>query len=258
MLPRFIEPMAVRGEIYMPVLSIMGRKEATCAILNRDPGPAGEIGDALRRYGFVCRMFDSSVALHAYLKSSNVDMVLVIEPNRGGLIAKFASALRNDRSIENVPLMVVGPENEDEMVAALTAGADAYLSAPASIDVVIARIRALLRRIAGSHARTSGSSHGAYAFHNGAGRVCVKGEHIVLTRMEYRAALLMFTQMNRVVTFTELWKAMWEGVSRLEAQHRTVCVHMSRVRTKLRLTGDCGYQLISVRGAGYKLVNTRH
>ncbi|QVN21306.1 response regulator transcription factor [Burkholderia pyrrocinia] len=166
----------------------------------------------------------------------------------------LVAELRVDPATCTVPVVVLGPDDEDRTVAMLTAGADVYLAWPTPSRLFVARIRALLRRVYHTYPRATRRSHGVYTFYTGADQVCLNGERISLTRMEYRAAMLLFARISRLVTYTDLWMAMWEGISRMEPQRRTVCVHMSRLRSKLRLTGECGYQLISVRGSGYQLV----
>ncbi|KVD09057.1 hypothetical protein WI80_14295 [Burkholderia ubonensis] len=230
------------------------RPQAMCAILDKARVRLNEAREALARVGYGCTRFDEEFELLRYVRSTDIDLVLVMEPEQGASLEAFVAELRSDPAINHIPLVIVGPDDECRMVNVLAAGADAYITWPTSPELLVARIRALFRRICSSHLRSAIRSHGAYTFYTGTDRVCLDGERIWLTRMEYRAALLLFKRMSHIVTFADLWLAMWEGISGLEPQRRTVCVHMSRVRAKLRLSGEYGYQLISVRGSGYKLV----
>ncbi|WP_143134331.1 response regulator transcription factor [Burkholderia ubonensis] len=238
----------------MPSLSIADQAEVVFAILDGNSVRLDRTSEMLANFGYGCAKFDTAHALVQHLRMFDVDIALVVEPNPDISLSDFVAALRMDRATSHLPLVVAGPADEGELVAVLTAGADAYLTWPVQPDVLVARVRAMLRRISRSNSRRMNQSHGVYTFYTETGRVSLGGEPVRLTRMEYQAAQLLFKRQSTLVTFADLWLAMWEGAATLEPQKRTVCVHLSRLRTKLKLTGECGYQLISIRGSGYTLV----
>ncbi|MBR8334165.1 response regulator transcription factor [Burkholderia ambifaria] len=230
------------------------RPIATCAVLDRDVNRQRECVDSLDQSGYKVATFATRGALLEYLRAAAVELVLIGARAHDDSVVGFVEQIRSDPAIAATPLLVLGPADDVQMVDALIAGADAYLAWPVSFELLIARIRALQRRVHGSQAGSVNQSHGRYVFFSGSDRVCLDHEPVLLTRMEYRAAHLLFTRKSRVVTFDDLWRAMWEGVSQQEPQRHNVCVHISRVRNKLKLNGEYGYHLVSVRGSGYKLV----
>lgn len=238
----------------MPSCSI-SRAVVRCAVMDGNSIRRRELADALAKFGYLTAMLDTRDALVEYMREIVVDLVLVMEPTLDEPIAPWVEQLRNDSAFAETPLTIVGRAIESEMVAALMAGADVYLNWPVSYELIIARLGALLRRVRRSHPGSRNQSHGSYIFFPGSDRVCLGREPVLLTRMERRAAHLLFSRYLCVVTFEDLWRAMWEGVSMQEPQRHTVCVHISRLRSKLKLNGEYGYHLLSVRGEGYKLVS---
>jgi DNA-binding response OmpR family regulator len=197
---------------------------------------------------------NSHRALTDYLCASTIDVIVLIETNLSSGTPVLVQKIRCDPVTEETPLVIIGPRGDTEMIDALTAGADVYLDHSATSELVAARIQALLRRVSISQRLVTNQSFGAYTFPAGTDHVCLDGVPVWLTRMEYRASLLLFTRLFRVVTFEDLWMTMWEGLSRQDPQRHNICVHISRMRHKLKLDGEYGYRLISVRGLGYKLV----
>ena len=238
----------------MPSCSI-SRAVVRCAVMDGNSVRRYELADALAKFGYMTAKLDTRDALVEYMRETAVDLVLVMEPTLDESIAPWVEQLRNDPAFAGTPLTIVGRGIESEMVAALMAGADVYLNWPVSYELIIARLGALLRRVRRPHLNSRNPSHGSYIFFSGSDRVCLGREPVLLTRMEHRAAHLLFSQYLCVVTFEDLWRAMWEGVSMQKPQRHNVRVHISRLRSKLKLNGEYGYRLISVRGEGYKLVS---
>lgn len=235
----------------MSVLSIV-RPVTSCAVVGGNERLSG-LEARLSTLGFACVHLDSCHGVIDRFRAAAVDVILLMELHRNTGIAELVQKIRSNPATERTPLVVIGPRSDDEMVDALVAGADVYLDEAAAFDLMVARIRALMRRISCVQRLAENQFFGAYVFSAGSDRVSVDGMSIGLTRMEYRAALLLFSRLSSVVTFGELWMTMWEGVSLQDPQRHNVCVHISRLRTKLKLTGEHGYRLISVRGTGYTL-----
>ncbi|MDF3084919.1 response regulator transcription factor [Burkholderia sola] len=240
--------------VSMPSCSI-SRAVVRCAVVDENSVRRRELTDVLAKFGYLTAELDTRDGLVEYMREAVVDLVLVMEPTVDEPIGPWVEQLRNDPIFSGTPLTIVGRESESEMVAALMAGADVYLNWPVSHELIIARLEALLRRVRGFCLGSRKQSHGSGIFFLGSDRVCLGPEPVLLTRMEYRAAHLLFSQYLRVVTFDDLWRVMWEGVSMQEPRPHNVRVHISRLRIKLKLNGENGYRLMSVRGEGYRLVS---
>jgi DNA-binding response OmpR family regulator len=80
----------------------------------------------------------------------------------------------------------------------------------------------------------------------------LRGARVDLTEREFELALFMFRNAGRVVSRGHILDILW-GVQQPDVQTRTVDTHISRLRKKLHLGGDSGWQLNAVYQHGYRL-----
>ena len=131
-----------------------------------------------------------------------------------------------------------------EKVAGIDAGADDYLAKPFSMEELLARIRALIRRAKG-HASAE-LACGGVVLDTRRGRVTVDGKPVDLTAYEYRVLSYLMHRKGQVVTRTELTEHVY--AQDFDRDSNTVEVFIGRLRRKL------GVDVIkTVRGLGYRL-----
>lgn len=130
-----------------------------------------------------------------------------------------------------------------EKVQGIDAGADDYLAKPFSMEELLARIRALIRRAKG-HVSAE-LSCGPVVLDTRTGRVCVDGRPIELTGYEYRVLAYLMHQKGQVVSRTELTEHVY--AQDFDRDSNTIEVFVGRLRRKL------GVDVIrTVRGLGYR------
>jgi two-component system OmpR family response regulator len=141
---------------------------------------------------------------------------------------------------------------ESELVAVFHAGADDCLNKPVRGPEMLARVDAVMRRacIRRPYNRTR-QMFGGYAFDAGRSVVIFRGQTVALTPKELRFALLLFTNMSRPVSRAHILETVWGR--RRDIKSRTLDTHASRVRTKLELRPEHGYNLTPLYGYGYRL-----
>lgn len=151
-------------------------------------------------------------------------------------------------------VMLTASQSEADHVAGLELGADDFVTKPIQPRVLLARIRAQLRRIG----RTRAHDYASDAIHLGpleldvaARDVRVEGTAIALTTMEFDVLLMLAREAGTVVTREDLY-AKVAGV-KYDGLDRGMDVHVSRLRRKLQRGGFDPSRIKSVRGAGYLL-----
>lgn len=131
-----------------------------------------------------------------------------------------------------------------EKVQGIDAGADDYLAKPFSMEELLARIRALIRRAKG-HASAE-LSCGPVVLDTRSGRVSVEGRPVELTSFEYRVLAYLMHRKGQVVSRTELTEHVY--AQDFDRDSNTIEVFVGRLRRKL------GVDVIrTVRGLGYRI-----
>ncbi|HKE93607.1 MAG TPA: response regulator transcription factor [Povalibacter sp.] len=207
------------------------------------------IGFTLRQAGFEVRTVqDGQAALRAFA-SEPADFVLldINMPMLSGL-----EVCRRIRDSSTVPIMMLTVrDQEDDLVAALEAGADDYVRKPFSPRALLARIRALVRRaeplniglIGAGQVRLDLEQH---ELHIGA---C---EAVHLTPLELKALHLLMISPGRTVTAERLLNHIWGQATARE--RRTLKQLIYRLRQKLEHDPAVPQILQTTPGAGYKLI----
>jgi len=172
-------------------------------------------------------------------------------PDRDGL-----EVIRDLRTWTGIPILILSARGEEaQKVAALDAGADDYLAKPFGVPELLARMRALLRRVmplrdeadAGKPLVEFGNLRIDLTHRN----VTRAGEAVHLTPIEYRMLTVLLTHAGRVLTHRQLLKEVW-GPSHVERTHY-LRVFMAGLRRKLEDEPARPKHLLTVSGVGYRL-----
>jgi two-component system response regulator CpxR len=159
--------------------------------------------------------------------------------------------LRALRPAVGVPVLMLTARGEDmDTVVGLELGADEYVAKPANPRVLVARLRALLRR---GVALESGSRRvGDLALDPASRTVTVNARPVELTGAEFNLLELLMRDAGSVVSKEVLAE---EGLGRsLQAFDRRVDTHISQIRRKLGPLPDGSPRIRTVRGSGYQYV----
>ncbi len=171
-------------------------------------------------------------------------------PGKSGI--EFIKWIKKKELLKNLPIiMLTAKAEEDNKIKGLTAGADDYIVKPFSIQELIARIRAVLRR--GLLISPSNEIRvGALVLNTATHQVVVNEQFLKLTPIEYKMLYFFLTHPNQTYSRDQLMTYIWGG--RVYIDDRTIDVQVRRLRSKLRPYGYC--ELIkTVRGMGY--ISTR-
>ena len=146
-------------------------------------------------------------------------------------------------------IMLTARADEADKVAGLDAGADDYLSKPFSIDELLARIRALLRRRA-PEVLDAVVEVGQLMLNPATRRLTSRGKEVRIGATEFKLLQFFMTYPERVHSRGQLLDRVWGDHVFIE--ERTVDVHIKRLRETLAAVG-CQQMIETVRGAGYRL-----
>lgn len=168
----------------------------------------------------------------------------------GGDLLALLPKLREVAS--DLPVIVVaGNDDESKMIAALDAGADDYLVRPFGPGALLARVRAVLRRTAGADALQPNLVLGGLAIDRKTRTAELEGRPLSLSPKEFDLLSYLASRAGQVVSRRELLSEVWRMP--YSQADRTVDVHVSWLRRKLRESGKAPRYLHTVRGAGLRL-----
>jgi len=153
---------------------------------------------------------------------------------------------------EHVPVVFLTTQVEEEhIVAALEAGADDYVTKPARHDELLARVGALARRSGLTEQQADTLEIGEFVLDRKLGRVMKNAEEISLTGREFELAWFLLSNLSKILSREYLLRHIWNINSAVNT--RTVDTHISRIRSKLGLRPENGWQLSAVYHYGYRL-----
>jgi two-component system response regulator RegX3 len=160
---------------------------------------------------------------------------------------------RTLRGESDVPIILLSARDAElDRVLGLELGADDYITKPFSMNELISRVRALLRRreldrLSAGGVRQVGDVRIDLARH----QVTVAGEPVHLTRSEFRLLALLAQEAERVFTRREIMEHLWQ--SPYVGDERAADIHISNLRRKIERDPRNPERLVTVRGVGYTL-----
>ncbi len=166
-------------------------------------------------------------------------------------------ALRRLQGETKIPVIfLTARRRELEEALGLELGADDYITKPFDVDVLLARIKAVLRRYQRAEESTAdpgGLTVGDLTIDPAAHTVTVAQRSVNLSRREFDLLLALAQQADRVLSADDLLNRVWGAEYAGEPQ--VVYVHIRRLREKLEDNPNKPRRVVTVRGVGYKLVS---
>lgn len=222
----------------------------TILVVEDEPALATMLRYNLEKQGFkVDEAADGQEAL-TRIAESQPDLVLLdwMLPTLSGI--EVCRQIRRKPMTRDLPVIMLTARAEDQdAVRGLNTGVDDYVTKPFNMDMLLARMRALLRRAGTPPAK------GELRFHDivmdlAAHRVQRNGRAVHLGPTEYRLLEYFMQHPRRVFTREELLDAVWG--KDIHVEPRTVDVHIRRLRKSLNGEGELDI-VRTVRAAGYAL-----
>jgi two-component system response regulator RegX3 len=151
-------------------------------------------------------------------------------------------------------IMLTAKTSDEEIVQGLKLGADDYVAKPFSIQQLMLRIEAVLRRSQVGREQTRTLVLGAIEVDTENLSGNRDGDEIAFTKREMEVLCYLAENTDRPVSREELLSRVWGYARGLELETRTVDIHIAKLRRKIELDPKEPDRLVTVRGAGYRLI----
>jgi DNA-binding response OmpR family regulator len=219
-------------------------------IIEDDPDISESLKYNLEREGLpVVTAATGEAGLATALNERETPALIILDlmlPGMSG--SELCRRLRREPATRRTPIiMLTAKASESDRVAGLDLGADDYITKPFSVRELLARVRAVLRRLDETAGKTYGDDNLQIDFDDI--RVVCRGQKIKLTNKEFNLLSALARSPDRVITRQQLLDSVW-GYS-YYGDARTLDVHIRRLRQKL---GECGDCIETVVGVGYRFV----
>lgn len=227
-----------------------GRK--LIAVVDDEPDILELVTLNLSRAGFDVSGYSSSGKFLDSLEEVTPDLLvldLMLPDTHGTEVCRI---LRSSPDTSSIPIiMLTAMVEEADRVAGLEMGADDYVTKPFSPRELVARVKAVLRRVSSKGSESGPIRIGDTLVIDPERFSVSSGRKVVdLTSTEFRLLLALARGAGRVFSRKKLLEILWEGEKYVT--ERTIDVHVAHLRQKL---GSCGDLIENVRGVGYRLVD---
>jgi DNA-binding response OmpR family regulator len=221
---------------------------ALVLIIEDDPDIAESLRYNLEREGLRARVAETGEAgLSAALDAQGAPSLIILDLMLPGMSGtELCRRLRREPQTRRTPIiMLTARTSEADRVSGLDLGADDYITKPFSVRELMARVRAVLRRVDETMIPRYEDSRLQIDFAEM--RVTCDGQQMRLTRKEFALLSMLAKSAGRVATRPQLLDNVW-GYQYF-GDSRTLDVHIRRLRQKLGACGDC---IETVVGVGYR------
>lgn len=221
-------------------------------VVEDDPAVRNLVTTALDLHGYDVEKAETGELAIMEATSRNPDLIML---DLGLPDIDGVEVISKIRGWSAVPIIVISARTEDsDKIGALDAGADDYLTKPFSVEELLARVRASLRRsgMAGTDAvEASTFDNGPLHIDFAAGCATLAGEELQLTPTEYKLLALLAKNVGKVLTHTfithEIWGTSWDS------DIASLRVFMRTLRKKIEADPSHPTMIQTHVGVGYRM-----
>ncbi len=218
-------------------------------VVEDDPDIVELLSHYLSRDGWTVESADDGRSALERIRRERYDLLILDLqlPGKDGLA--ICADVRSDKRTRDVPVvMLTARGDEADRIVGLEMGADDYVVKPFSPKELLARVRALFRRLERKEDAESPLTFGALAIDRARHTVAWEGHDVRLTAKEFALLVALVEAKGRVLSRQRLLEDVW-GYSYAEGT-RTVDVHVRRLREKLPGLAPA---IVTVKSLGYRL-----
>jgi len=224
-------------------------------IVEDDPNLGQVLSEYLQMKGFETRLsFDGEEGIELY-RNERFHMIIldVMMPKKDGFtLAREIRILDKD-----IPMIFLTAKSmKEDAIKGLKIGADDYITKPFSMEELLLRIHAVLRRVSTDSQELQSDQKvfeiGKYTFDTETQMLRSNGTQVKLTTKESQLLKLLCININKTLTRTKALKSIWGDDSYFNA--RSMDVYIAKLRK--HLNQDDNLKILTMHGEGFKLIHT--
>lgn len=194
----------------------------------------------------VNKAYDGEEALEKVTPDTDLMVLDIMMPKMNGY--EVCERIRSRVETETIPIVFLSAKTEEEdQVRGLMMGADDYLTKPVSPQVIVAHVKAVLRRSGVEESRTLQVRN--LTIYEDEYRATLDGKDLGLTLTEFELLRYLVRHPRKAFTRQQLLETIWQDA--MMVTERTVDAHIKNLREKL---GSFAQHIQTVRGVGYRFV----
>ena len=216
----------------------------------------GLVLNSTRRFledrGFKVAAASNGAEAVALARESKPDLVITDAEMKGLDGFTLCKALKETEGYAAVPVIIISGAkiSEEDILAGYNRGADDYILKPFSFPVLLAKMKAVMKRYEGAAEKAEKITKLGMVIDPAGRTVTVKGSVVNLTRKEFDLLMALITEEGRLLAVPYLLETVWGYDPASYNDPHTVGVHVSSLRKKLG--HELGARITSVTGHGYK------
>ena len=216
-----------------------------CLIIDDEKLLADSTAEYLNLFGVQTAAVYSASACRDFLRE-NTARLLLLDITLGDQ-SGFALCRELRETMEAPILFISARTSEDDQIAALSIGGDDYIQKPYSLSVLLAKVKAVLKRC--GKTENAGYADGWLTVDLSARQTLVNGESVKLTALEFKLLAYLVQNKGRTVPKQELFEKVWEDKFTGDG---TLNVHIRKLREAIERDPGSPAYLLTAWGEGYR------
>ena len=217
----------------------------TCLIIDDEKVLADSTAEYLNLFGVNSVAVYSAEECRKFLKENTAELVL-LDINLGD--GSGFELCKELRSTSDIPIFFISARtSDDDKIVALNIGGDDYIQKPYSLGVLLAKVKAVLKRY--GQASATDYSDGYLTVNFSSRQVNANGVTVKLTSLEFKLLVYLMENKDKVVSKQELFEKVWEDKFTGDG---TLNVHIRRIREAIEPDPNKPKYILTVWGDGYK------
>lgn len=224
-----------------------------CLIIDDEKMLADSTAEYFNLFGVTAAVVYDAAECRKFFENNSADLIL-LDINLGSVSNESGFELCKElREKTQIPILFISARSsDDDKIIALNIGGDDYIQKPYSLGVLLAKVKAVLKRY-GQSADTT-YSDGRLTVDFNAKQAVVNGVPAKLTALEFKLLTYLVKNENRVISKQEIFDNVWEDKFTGDG---TLNVHIRKIREAIECDPSDPKYIVTVWGDGYKFIGGR-